>query len=238
MKVKIIGLLAALAAMAVLAIVATVATGAYFSDSHPGTISGTVGDIKVSAGVNADFGGGLNFSFHNLMPGEPQSGTVYYTNSGPAAEDVWIVFPDADALKALNNVGTFGSVAIVDAMGGVNWVSNNLNAYYPSGTDGGPNPTLYHHVPNQMLLQSNVTPGNGGSMTFTYTIASKTTTHQGEAWNNYPVAAEPNSNGEVYTPPYTVGLHNGLPYQIVATQVGQKAVTDLRPPLRPVPTYY
>ena len=156
MKVKLIGLLVAVVLVGALVAVAARATSAYFSDTHNGKITGTIGDIKVSAGVNADTGGGLNFGFTNLLPGEPQSGTVYYQNSGTSAEDVWLVFTNADALHALNDLGTYGSVAITERR--CDWVSDNLNDFLSPGTPGA---RRCHAVPlpRQMLLQSNVAPG-------------------------------------------------------------------------------
>ena len=231
MKYKIIGLVAGVALVGAMVASASAFTGAYFSDTKAGTVGGNVGSIKVVAGVNADGGGGLDFSFTNILPGNPNAGTVYYTNSGLNNEDVYIVFPNADALKALNNQGTWGSASIVDAAGGVNWVSNNLTDYYPSGTPGNPGVATLFHVPSQMLIQSNVAPGAGGSVTFTYPLASKTTGHQGEGWNLYPIATETH-NGFTYTPSGTVGANNGLPYQIVAVQVGQDPGMLVHPPLK------
>jgi hypothetical protein len=242
MKIKIFGLLVAVALVGGLVVFAAHATGAYFSDTHNGTITGTIGSIKASAGVNADTGGGLNFGFTNLLPGVSQTGTVYYSNSGTNPEDVYIVFPDADALHALNDLGSYGSVQI-KSTGGVNWVSNNLTDFWPEGTPGINGASTLYYVPEQMLLQSNLPVGASGSMTFTFQYASKLgdatatlpSSSGGGAWNAYPVAAETKANGESYTPPYTVGTKSGLPYQIVATEVGQTPGPIVLPPLSPDP---
>jgi hypothetical protein len=56
-------------------------SGATYSDSKPGTIGGTVGSIKVSC-----FGSAANVctdvNFDRLLPGEPQTVTVSYVNTG------------------------------------------------------------------------------------------------------------------------------------------------------------
>jgi hypothetical protein len=247
LKFKIIGLALALVLIAALVAVASGATGAYFSDTEAGTISGTMGSIKIDAGVNADFGGGMNFGFTNLLPGEPQSGTVHYINTGRSAQDVYIVFPDADALHALNDLGTFGSVTIEAPA--VSWHSDNLTDFYPSGTPGNPGVATLYHVPSQMLLQSDVAPGEGGSMTFTFAYAGKLPNSDGPivfngpeaAWNPYPLPAISNShNGYTYNPPSGIAplSLNGLPYQIVACQRGQTPNALVHPPLTPTPSWY
>jgi hypothetical protein len=222
-----------------LVVFAAHATGAYFTSTSTGQISGTVGNIQASvSGQNSDGSAatGLAFKFSDLLPGVPQTVTVVYNNTGNNPEDVWINFQNLDALHALNNLGTYGSVTIADANGNVNWTSNNLNDFYPQGTPGGndpagnPIPTLYH-VPNQMLLQADLQPGHAGTMTFTFAYASKlgnadsTNTIQfnvagsGAQWNPYPVTAQ-TDNGIRYTPG-AGGSGSGLPFQIVATQQGQ-----------------
>lgn len=204
-------LLIAVICIAAVAMVGIGLSGAYFSDTHAGAISGTIGSIKIDAGVNADTGGGLNLTFNNLLPGEPQSVTVNYKNTGTSPQDIWIVFPNAEALKALNNLGTYGSVSIVDTQGGVNWFSENLNDAHTSGTPGNEGVATIYNVPEKMLLQSNVAANASGSMTFTFAYASKLGTASkssgGGFWNYYPLGSTTN---------------NGLPYQIVATQVGQQ----------------
>jgi len=203
----------AIALLAVL-VAAVGISGAYFSDSKSGAITGTNGSIKVTGSG----GGGLDnldLAFSNLLPGEPQSVTAGYQNTGTSPEDVWIVFPNVDALHALNNLGSYGSVSIVDAAGGVNWSSTNLNdnpaysAGQPDDVNSG-NGAIYP-LPKKMLLQSNVAANASGSMTFTFAYASKLGTASnssgGGVWNYYPLGTTTN---------------NGLPYKIVATQVGQQ----------------
>lgn len=182
-------------------------SGAYFSDTKAGAITGNVGSINVSTS-------NLNLAFNNLLPGEPQSVIVDYTNTGTSPMDVWIVFPNDAALHALNDLGSYGSVSIVDVAGGVNWSSTNLNdnPKYTAGQadDVNPGNGAIYPLPSKMLLQSNVAANAGGSMTFTFAYASKlgTASHSsgGGSWNSYPLVSPTSS---------------GLPYAIVATQVGQ-----------------
>lgn len=57
------------------------ATGAYFNDSQSGTVTGTIGSIKVTtAGGNGN--DGLDFNFANMVPGDFQTSTVHYANTG------------------------------------------------------------------------------------------------------------------------------------------------------------
>ena len=238
LKFKILGLVLAVCLVAGLAAFASHATGAYFSDTHSGTVTGAYGAIKISPSGDgtATDGNSLDMIFSNLMPGVPATVTVNYTNTGVNPEDVYIVFPNADALKALNDYGTYASVAIVDNAGGVNWVSNNLNDYVPEGSTGSPNPNTYY-VPEQMLLQSNLASGYSGTMTFTFTLAGKASdAWENQPWNASPIATE-TKDGETYTTPAgeTVGEYNGLPYEIVATQVGQTPGPIVLPPLTPAP---
>ncbi len=236
LKFKIIGLALALVLIAGLVAVASGATGAYFSDTKSGEITGEYGTLTISAGVNADTGGGLNFGFANLLPGEPQSGTVYYQNTGNNPQDVYLVFPNADALKALNDYGTYASVTITGTFG--SWHSENLSDYYPSGTPGNPGVATLYHVPSQMLLQSDLAPGASGSMTFTFELAAKASNDwQGIPWNLYPIPTE-TKNGYTYTPSGSTFANNGLPYQIIATQVGQDPGKLVHPPLSPVPAWF
>ena len=62
--------------------------------------SGNFGSIKVtpSGGSGAH---STNFSFENMLPGEPQTATVQFQNTGANSEDVWLVFDNATALSAL-----------------------------------------------------------------------------------------------------------------------------------------
>ena len=73
MKVGAVGTSFALAGA--LAIVASGTTGAYFSAAQDGTITGAIGTVKLST-TNT------TFAWTNMMPGDPKSATVNFTNTG------------------------------------------------------------------------------------------------------------------------------------------------------------
>lgn len=197
-------------------------TGAYFSDTAQGQVSGTVGSIKV-AGADGTGADSLGLTFTNLLPGSPQTVTSRYTNTGLNNQDVWVVFNNPEALHALNDLGTYGEFHLA-ANGNALLDSTNLNDgksnLAVTGNTCGPfgagaglcNPLLPSYK-----LASDMAPGVTGNVSFTFAYAGKSV-HQSEAgggtWNAFPVAQK---NG---ADPTIAGY--GLPYQIVATQVGQQ----------------
>jgi hypothetical protein len=211
-RVKIAAWATTLLALVGLTIVATGFTGAYFSDSHAGTISGNLGSIKItpSGGTGTD---STNLSFTNMLPGVPQTVTLNYSNSGLNAEDVWIVFNNATALSSLNNLGTYGEVHVA-ANGNDLFDSANLNDR--ASTCGPFSPTGCWPVPQELKVASNVAPTGTGSVSFTFNYASKLSNPAAEngSFNGYPVSGQTTVNA-------ADGTGNGLPYEIVATQVGQ-----------------
>lgn len=206
LKYKVLGLALALVLIAGLVAVASGATGAYFSDTKSGEITGTIGSVKVDTSD-------LTLHFTNLMPGEPQTVTLNYANSGTGGQAIFMVFPQPDALHAINDLGTYGEVTITDSNTGQVFFSNNLNDRPNNGTTP---------LPRVVQLVSNLPVGAGGTMSFTFMYAGKlgTASHSsgGGVWNTYPLPAL-----SYYTPDPNIALGslNGLPYQIVATQVGQ-----------------
>jgi hypothetical protein len=184
-------------------------TGAYFSDTHGGTISGTVGSVRVTP-----YGGGgasgADLSFTNLLPGEPQTVTESYQNTGADPEDVYIVFNNATALSALNNLGTYGEVHL-SANGTPLFDSANLNDRV--STCGPLSPSGCWPLAGQYLIASNLAPGAAGNVSFSFNYASKLKSQGPAAWNSYPVPGQNTVNP-------ADGSGSGLPYQIVATQVG------------------
>jgi hypothetical protein len=198
---RLAGFLGAVGATTALVAAATGSTGAYFSDSRSGTYSGTLGSIKVSTsgGSGTD---GLDFSFANMLPGELQTKTANYQNTGANNEDVWLVFPDVAALHGINQLGTFGE-AHVASNGTEIFASNNLNDNTSSCPPGSSNPAAgqgaCNALPKQIKLADNVTPGTVGAFSFSFAYASK--------------MSNPAFEGQPFN-----GV--GLPYQIVATQHG------------------
>lgn len=218
-KVKGLALLATVALLGGTAWVAAGTTGAYFSDTHSGSITGTIGSIKVTPYGGAG-SGGMDLSFTNMLPGVLQTATVNYQNTGTNAEDVWIVFNNATALSALNNMGTYGEVHL-SSNGTALFDSANLNDR--SGTCGAFSPSGCWPLAKQYKVASNVAPGATGSISFAFMLAGKTVTPP-LAFNAYPVSAQGylvthDSNDQNYVNPAD-GSGSGLPYQIVATQHG------------------
>jgi hypothetical protein len=212
-KVRFGALGASLVVLAALVAMATGVTGAYFSEARQGGIDGSTGSIHVhTEGGNGE--NGLHFNFKNLLPGEPQTATVEFKNTGASPQDVWVVFNNAEALHALNNLGTYGEVTLSNS-NGVFFHSTNLNdnQYPASGTCGEFNPSGCWPVMKQYKVASDVSPGAGSYFRFTFSYASKMSNpaQEGQPWNTYPPEVEPSAIEG-----------NGLPYQIVATQVGQE----------------
>ncbi|HEY2480311.1 MAG TPA: hypothetical protein VGI17_16475 [Solirubrobacterales bacterium] len=212
-KVRIGAIGASLLLTGALVVMATGATGAYFSDSKQGEITGSTGSIRVdtSGGSGAN---GLTFTAQNLLPGEPQTATVGIKNVGHNPQDVWVVFDNAAALHALNNLGRYGEVTLSNS-GGVIFHSANLNDNLPpaSGTCGEFNPAGCWPLGTKYKVASNVSPGASSWFKFQFGY----TTYKGGIgnsqeempFNSYPPEVEP---GEVEG--------SGLPYEVVATQVG------------------
>lgn len=205
-RVGLLGVSALLTAL--LVYVAVSVTGAYFSETKQGEIKGTIGSIHIhtEGGTGEN---GLKFNFENLLPGEPQSATVEYRNTGANNQDVWVVFNNAEALHALNNLGTYGEVTLSNG-GGTIFHSTNLNDNLPpaSGTCGPFSEAGCWPLQKKYKVGSNISPGAGGYFRFTFAYASKLKNPAAEEqpWNTYPPEATP--------------VGNGLPYQVVATQVG------------------
>jgi hypothetical protein len=182
-------------------------TGAYFSDSKAGSVTGTIGSIKVtgSGGSGAD---ALDLSFSNMLPGERQTVSAAYQNTGANPQDVWLVFNNADALHSLNQLGTFGEVHV--GSGGTEiFASQNLNdntSSCPPGSFDATHPACAA-LPVKLKLADNLAPTAGGSFSFAFNYAAKLrgAANEGAPFNCYPFGTCTNS---------------GLPYKIVATQHG------------------
>jgi hypothetical protein len=202
------------AALAVVIAHDTGVTGAFFNDSHNGKITGTVGSIRITPS-GGEGPGGTNFAFSNLLPGEPQTAHLVYENTGTGNEDVWIVFNNETALSALNNLGTYGEVHLA-ANGSEVFGSANLN---DNETTCGPfSSSGCWPLQKQYKVASNVAHGGSGSIAFTFGYSGKLKAQAPEgttaAFNPYPIPGQFKTNA-------ADGSGNGLPYQIVATQVGQ-----------------
>jgi hypothetical protein len=206
-------------------------TGAYFSDTQSGTISGSLGNVHVTTSGGTD---ALDFAFTNMLPGDPQTVTANYQNNGSVPEDIWIVFPNATALSAFNNLGTYG-VAHLSANGTDLFDSANLDDNSTSCGAFTPNMTTVNGVSqpgcwpllSKYLLVSGLAPGASGNVSFTFNYASKLTGQPAAGttapFNTYPVAAgqwsPTNTNGQ-FVVNSGDGSGSGLPYAIVAEQTG------------------
>jgi hypothetical protein len=221
MKVRLLALGGSVAAIGGLAVTASGATGAYFSQSVPGTISGTLGSISVAtSGGNGD--NAQDFSWSNILPGVPNQAVVNYQNTSINNEDVYLVFQNKTALSALNNLGTYGEVHISTAGTGTTnaevFGSKNLNDN--SVSCGGFTPSGCWPVPNVVPVATNIGAGATGAVTFAFNYAGKLGNgSQGGQFNLYPVPGQQN-------PGTSAAFTNaGLPYEIVAVQTGAPAPT-------------
>ena len=212
-------------------------TGAYFTDSASGSIHGTLGTVKVTTSET-------NFNWTNMMPGEPKSATVDFHNAGTGNQDFYLVFKNVPALHALNNLGTYGEVHIAIGDGTHLFDSANLQdgrhqVVAKDGTLVSSTTNTCNNVfaqtdpanngcwplPTSLKLASNVATGGGGSFTFSFNYAGKlgTASHSsgGGTFNTFPLAGSDIFAGTAGTADGAGPADSGLPYQIVATQVGQ-----------------
>jgi hypothetical protein len=177
MAMRLAGFIGAAGLTAALVGSAVAGTGAYFNDTKPGTIQATLGSIKIDTANTA-------LSFTNLLPGESQTATAQFQNTGANPQDVWIVFNQADIgdhlagtdTNLINDHGTYGA-ALIKASGTPVFLSNNLN------DDPGPthcpnqaallDPVACHGLPHMLKLVDNLGVGAPGTFEFTYTAAAK-----------------------------------------------------------------
>lgn len=183
------GFIAALGASGALIASATGATGAYFTDSHSGTINASTGSVKVST---TD----LTLNYAGLLPGDFQTKDVQYWAQGSGAEDIWLVLPSDGTANALNGVagtpsgdaalGRYGHFALTSPAG--SFTSFNL-ATAGTATHSGPTCSVdanghggssaqaadrsdysvaFCPVPNAILLSSNLTNGQTGTAHITF----------------------------------------------------------------------
>lgn len=193
------GFIAALGASGALIASATGATGAYFTDSHDGTINASTGSVKVST---TD----LTLNYTGLLPEEFQTKDVQYWAQGSGAEDIWLVLPTDGSADALNGVagtpsgdaalGRYGHFAISSPAG--SFTSFNLatagtgihsgnscgvdgNGHGGSATEATDKTDLidFCPVPNAILLSSNLTNGQSGTAHITFGFTKLLTGPQG-----------------------------------------------------------
>jgi hypothetical protein len=230
MKLRGTALLATVALLGGAAVVASGSTGAYFSDTHTGTVSGSVGQVSLSTSGGTG-GDQLDLTYTNLLPGAAQTVTGSYGDSGNVPEDIYLTFPNATALSALNDLGQYGQLHISSAgSGAVGDVfdSSNLEDHPSCGGFVQGSTTIVVNgqtitqpgcwpLPNQLKIAGNVQPGQTGTFSLTFNYASKlggSTSQGGGVFNTYPT-----TDGQT-TINASDGTGSGLPYDVVATQVG------------------
>jgi len=142
-RLRSVALIATIAMMGATAFVASGATGAFFTDAESGTLTGNLGSIQVDT-TNMDF------TLSNLLPGEPQSVSVTFTNAGLNPQDLYLVF-DADAVNEL--VGFGAAISIVRADTTVLW-----------------NSPYWAPITSPLMIHDNVASGASGTFTATLTI--------------------------------------------------------------------
>lgn len=206
-------------------------SGAYFSDSKAGAITGTYGTISVtgSGGAGAN---NLDLVFDKMLPGEPKTVVANFQNTGNTPQDVWIVF-NRTALSSLSSLGSFGEVHM-----GINGVetfaSKDLNDHLKDQDAVDYEGYVIKTVPMKYKVSSGLVPGASGSWSFSFNLAAKTKGSGGGVWNTYPLvknggaadAQWPNDGNQAgFDQNYANtadGSGAGLPYKIVAVQVGQQ----------------
>ena len=165
-KTKIVGFLGTVALTGGLVASAVAGTGAYFSDTKADNhITGAMGSIQIQ-GHDGSGTNSLDSVFTNMLPGQAQSTTLRYSNTGTNDEDVWIVFNNAAKLHALNQLGTYGEVHVA-SNGTERFASQNLNDKYPSGTPG------VNPLPKMIKVAGALAPGQSGDWSFSFTPSSK-----------------------------------------------------------------
>ena len=184
-------------------------TGAYFTESHDGSIKASTGVVRV------DPTSSLNLNFTNLLPGKFDTQRVTYTANGSGIEDIWLVFSDVDVehnfLSGAPRIGAaplggFGHFALKSDAGsfsswnlasGASPCSTNGNGHGGSDVEGTKaNPVPFCPVPKFILLSNNLSAGETGYADITFGFTKRLTAPQGS-----PL-------GEI------------APYKIVATQDG------------------
>ena len=93
---RIVGFLGTLGGAAALVGAAATGTGAYFTDSHDGTLTASSGHMAINtSGIS-------NVSFAGLNPGQYVDKTIsYHAQAGNTTNtDIWLYFPDGVPYQA------------------------------------------------------------------------------------------------------------------------------------------
>lgn len=213
--IRIAGFVGAVCASAALIGGTAASTGAYFTDSHPGSITAQTGHLNVNV-AGGDSALALNFS--NLVPGEYQTKKIGYSTSSSTNEDLWLVFPTNQGYLAFTGdkdnpnytpggLGRYGHFAVANngsarfssynlalpPAGVANCTDANGNGFGPQATGVSDTPP-YCGVPQAIKLADNLPSGTSGEVEVTFGVTGRWT------GQNLPVV--------------------NLGYQLVATQHG------------------
>jgi hypothetical protein len=207
-------------------------SGAYYSDSKAGAITGANGTISVT-GWGGSGGNNLDLAFNNLLPGVAQTVVANFKNTGTTPQDVYIVF-NQTALSALSNLGSYGEVHM-SINGAETFVSKDLNDHPVDQGLVDYMGNVIKTVPQKYKVASDLAPGAIGSWSFSFNLDGvRTTGSGGGVWNTYPLVASGTPAGTGYPNDGNIAGYNqhyfnatdgtgaGLPYKIVAVQVGQQ----------------
>ena len=184
-KVLIVG---AVAVAAGIAITASTSGADFSGTSGLGTITGTNAVVNVE-GSGGNGAAGMDIQFADpLVPGQAQSVTSTFKNTGNVKEDIYVVFTNAQALHAFDQQGRYAQVSISVNGGSQIFASANLNdglhsvkGAPPAGpyncstatnTTIPPTPQICPLGSSQLLL-TNVAPDATNTWTFTYLENSK-----------------------------------------------------------------
>lgn len=165
-------------------------TGAYFTDSHPGQVTGTFGSVAIDMNGSGSGPGNLQFNFNGIMPGQWKTATITATNTGSDNEDIYMVFTNANTVwSQINTLGTFGEANV----NGTDYA--NLNNKYAQGTPANTGQTNacgdptgpIAYLPHVNYLGT-LTPGQAANYTFAFRYSACISN---SAYQNQPAFSNP-----------------------------------------------
>jgi hypothetical protein len=234
---RLAGFVGALGVSTVLVTTAIQGTGAYFTDSHDGSVSGTSGTLKLA------ISGSTTLDWNNLEPTKYQDKEIKFapTSATTLNEDVWLVFdsstyaygvftgtnkvaPDVYNGWTDGGMGRYGhfAVAVNDAT-----IFQSYNLQLPAGHESGVPGWTSTGANNTCTVTSS---GHGGSayqpssttdkpaecgVPSMIKLASNVKPHTG--WNSLDITFGITGRATDQNPK---AWASNVPFQIVATQVG------------------
>ena len=173
--IRLAGFVGSVGVTAALVGAAATGTGAYFSDSKTGDIKATMGSIRIE-GHDGSGANSIGIDFEKMLPGEAQSKTIRYQNTGQNNQDVWVVFDraalgDGSGNVGVNSLGRFGEIH-VKGNGVSVFDSANLNDRASTCPPGAGDPAC-NPLPEALKVANNLTPGQVGDWTFSFAPGAK-----------------------------------------------------------------